>query len=530
MRSQRVGRAVTGLLVFALLSAGCASTVQTRTTTELSSDGPGSQGLSSTGTAPAPSAGTSGTAAGTGSTTGAVTPGGGSLPGGGSGGTTTGSTGSSGPSLTAGSTTGTVAATGPGWDKTSVYFGVPTEEDLSKTLAAAGISFSPGSLQADVKAIADDLNAKGGLFGRKLVPVFHDNHASDVSSNPEAAAEANCAALTQDRRVISVLNPIAPIESDSFLQCMKKTRTPLMSIGYSTYADDVYQKFGPYLYTTLTPSVSHFVPSYIPALAQAGYFGGWDTTGGTAKNAPAVVGILEPDTASGHTVAALQVTALRKAGIKVGQQYFYREDSSAYGSDMSAAILSFRNAGVSHVLDITNVAAAVVIFAETAQQQRYFPRYGMTSWLLPDTAASVFAQAGVSQQLSGAVGIGWTPGGDVNSAHDPGQTAPQRACMQALARQGVTYSGDKQRFALNTAWALCDDVNLLVNAAKRGGGLTPDALKAGMEALTTSFQPAVTFSSALSQATHFVPGSHRVLQYDTGCSCFHYEGATHRMS
>ena len=416
---------------------------------------------------------------------------------------------------------------GIGWDKGSIFFGVPTEEDLSRTLGAAGISFYPGSVQGDVKAIAADLNARGGLFGRKLVPVFYDNHATDVSSNPAGSAQANCTAFTQDHRVITVLNPIAPIENDAFLQCMKKTRTPLMSIGFSTYDDSVYQRFGPNLFTTLTPNVSRFIPSYIPALGNAGFFGGWNTTTGAASRAPAVVGLLEPDTSSGHTVAALQVAALKKAGIKVGAQYFYREDTTAYGADMSSAILSFRNASVTHLLDITNVAAAVVVFAQTAQQQRYFPRYGMTSWLLPDTAASVFAQSGISQQLKGAIGIGWTPGGDVNQAHDPGKTAQQRACEQALARQGISYSGTTQRFALNTAWALCDDLNLLVAAAARGGGLSPEALRFGLESV--ALQPAVTFSSALSAANHSVPGSHRDLLFEAGCTCFAYHGPAHRI-
>jgi len=510
--SLRTSRGPAVLLVGFLLAAGCGSTAQTRTAVLGATQGaPAEQlGQAPVEQAPTSTAGAAGTAAVPGTTvpvgvaSGAVTP---SV---------------TGPSEQAAAQS-VLTTSGPGWDKSSIYFGVSTEEDLSRTLGAAGISFYPGSIQGDVRAIVADLNARGGLLGRKLVPVFHDNAAADVSSNPEVAAQENCAAFTQDRHVVAVLNPIAPIESDSYLQCMKNAHTSLLSIGYSTYADDVYRKFGPYLYTTLTPNVSRFVPSYIPALKDAGYFGGWDANSSKAKSGPAVVGILEPDTSSGHTLAALQSTALKRAGIKVGSTYFYREDSTTYGSDMSAAVLSFRNAGVSHLLDITNVAAGVLIFAETAQQQRFFPRYGMTSWLLPDTAASVFAQAGISQQLNGAIGIGWTPGGDVNAAHDPGKTAPQRACEQALARQGITYSANTQRFALNTAWALCDDVNLLVAAATRGGGLSPEALRIGLEALS-SFQPAVTFSNGLSVTNHSVPGSDRALVFDPACDCFAYKG------
>lgn len=525
MAVQRPSPLLLSVVAGALALTACGSTVQTRNTVSqpssvLSGEQAGQPSVDP-GTSGSLSGGTVGTGArlgtGGGSSSGTVPTG--------SGGSTTGSTGS--PSRpTTGGTTGTspLASAGPGWDQRSVYFGVPTEEDLSKTLGAAGISFYPGSIQGDVNAVVADVNAQGGLFGRKLVPVFHDNAAANVSSNPAAAAQANCAAFTQDRRVVAVMNPIAPIENDAFLQCMKKTRTPLLSIGYSTYADSVYARFGPYLYTTLTPNISRFIPSYIPALGQAGFYGGWNTTTGKPMTGSAVVGILEPDTDSGHTAADLQKVALAKQGVKVGSTYFYREDSSTYGSDMSAAILNFRNAGVTHLLDITNVAAGVLIFAETAQQQRYFPRYGMTSWLLPDTAASTFVQAGIQQQLNGSIGIGWTPGGDVNHAHDPGQTAVQKACLKALERQGVKYNPQSQRYAIMVAWALCDDVNLLVAAAKRGGGLSAQALSAGLGGLTSVFQPAVTFSSALSATNHSVPGSHRALVYDGGCTCFAYQG------
>lgn len=418
-----------------------------------------------------------------------------------------------------------LSPTGPGWDTTSVYVGVPTQEDLGAYLGALGISFDPGSIQADVRAIAADVNARGGVLGRRLVPVFHDNRTTDVSGNPSGTAQENCSAFTQDRKVIAVLNGIAPIEGESFLQCMKAARTPLLSMGYSVYDDDVFRRYGPHLRTTLVPGVSRFVPSYVTALSRAGYFGGWDAATATAASTPAVVGLLEPDTAMGRKVAALLETAMQRAGVEVGATYFYKEDASSYGADMSAAILRFRNAGVTHMIDITNVAAAVLIFAQTAQQQRYFPRYGMTSWLLPDTAAQTFRDSGISQQLHGAIGVGWTPGGDVDVEHDPGETAPQRACRQVMAKAGLDYSGQQKRFALHTAWVLCDAIGLLVAAAERGGGLSPESLARGMGA-GAPLVPAVTFSNGLSASSPSLPAAYREIHYDTGCTCFVYRGPT----
>lgn len=69
---------------------------------------------------------------------------------------------------------------------------------------------------------------------------------------------------------------------------------------------------------------------------------------------------------------------------------------------------------------------------------------------------------------------------------------------------------------------------LVGSGGTRGtGGSTA---RSGLAGLGTAVRPAVTFSSALSSANHSVPGSHRALVYDNGCTCFAYAGPAHSFS
>ena len=506
MRSRPAAVAV---LAVGIALAGCGSTVQVRGTAQTSSLGLDGTGLGAASAPPVSTDGSGSTPQQPGTS--------GARPGAAPGGTMV----TSPEGTTSAPGAGQLpSVSGPGWDAHNIYVGFTSEEDLSTVLKGFAISFNPGSIQADVKAIAAHLNAHGGILGRKLVPVFRDHPSSE---SPETAAGATCAAFTQDRRVAAVVNAVAPAETPAFLECFRHKGTPLISTGYSTYDEKAYRQYGPYLVTNVVPSMTAFVPGFVPMLKSAGYLGGWDTLQAKPSRAPVVVGLLEPDTPAGHSAAQLQTTAFTKAGVKT-TSFFYKEDVSSYSTDMQAAVLAFKQAGVTHITDITNTATGVLIFAQTANQQQYFPRYAMTSWLLPATAASVFAQGGLSKQLTGAVGVGWTPGGDVEDAKDPGATSAQAACNAIMIEAGIDYRASGNRTARYVSWALCDAVNLISRSMTTANGLSAAAVRDGISSSGRTFAPAATFASGIGATTSWVPSTFRTLLYDTGCTCFSYTG------
>lgn len=221
-----------------LATAACGSTVQSGGGTAfggaetltpdgsaaVGGDGLGGEGMGGedlTGDGLAPSAG-GGTGAafggGAGETTGAF--GGGSTASGGSAGgalTTSGGgpTSSGFGTGTTGDAAGSEVVHGPGVTDKTIALGIPYCTDCSSANAALGAGGEdPGDQRRYMQAALDDVNARGGVLGRKLVPVFHAISASD---NIDTSAQAMCETWTKDNKVLSMF-----MRGKIIYQCAKK--------------------------------------------------------------------------------------------------------------------------------------------------------------------------------------------------------------------------------------------------------------------------------------------------------------------
>jgi hypothetical protein len=87
---------------------------------------------------------------------------------------------------------------GPGVTADTIKLGV-TIIDYAK-LRSVGIKGDWGDMRITWDALIGDVNSHGGVFGRKIVPVYADYSVID-----QASAEAACVALTQDTKVFAVL-------------------------------------------------------------------------------------------------------------------------------------------------------------------------------------------------------------------------------------------------------------------------------------------------------------------------------------
>jgi hypothetical protein len=294
-------------------------------------------------------------------------------------------------------------------------------------------------------------------------------------------------------------------------------------MGYATYDDQIYREAGPFIWSLMMPSLNRLMPAWFAGLKRQSYFTGWDASNGAPGSAPVKVGILEPDTPIGNRTAGLIRSQLSQAGVTDVAQFLYKEDTSSYASDMSSAVLRFRSAGVTHVLNLSNIAAAWLVFMETAEQQGFRPRYGLTTFNLGESGA----QNGMGRQLTGSVGVGWVPGSDVDAGHFPPANDAQKACRAALQRGGQSFADNSQALALWVGLVLCDSLKMISTAAVRGGGLTPEQISAGLAALGEGFQMASTFANGLTPANRGAPGSVRDLYYIPSCTCFAYQGPAH---
>ena len=91
----------------------------------------------------------------------------------------------------------------PGVTASTIRVGIPYV-DLS-SLAALGIKLNQGSFPDAYNAMIANLNAHGGINGRKVVPYL-------VAVNPTgtAAASTACTQLTEDDKVFVALAPLSP--------------------------------------------------------------------------------------------------------------------------------------------------------------------------------------------------------------------------------------------------------------------------------------------------------------------------------
>lgn len=516
MRRNRMSACLLALLATAAVTA-CGSTVQSAGpgTTSLGAGGvPGGDGLG----APRAVDGSAPLAAGdpAAPTTagGAVVPGGSATSGGtaaGPGAPGAGAGGAGAPA--AGPAAASIPETGPGWDKSTVYIGVATQKDVQQAFETVGVNgLNAGDQEGTAKAVAAELNRRGGLFGRKVQIVFRDHATIATAQDPSSTAQATCTYFTQDRPVIAFLNPVTLMDGAALRSCFAKARVPLLSASVASLDQKAAQAYAPYLITSVAPTWDPFAAVLVSRLKAQGYFGGWNASTGEAVPGTAKVGILiKTDEISSRIVDLLRkrVEAAGAPGVEV---YSFKE-----GAEMSSAVLQFRGRGVTHVI---STDGALLGFMLAAEDQGYRPRYALSSFLTP---AALLEGTAPPRQLIGSIGAGWSPSVDVTDARDPGDTGPgETECKAILKKGGQTFEG--KRLAEAVGYAFCDGLRLIVSSAVAGGGLTGPQVAAGMQSAGPRLQSSFGFGNGLGQGRFFLPGAVRDLAYDTRCRCFAYQG------
>jgi ABC-type branched-subunit amino acid transport system substrate-binding protein len=491
---------VSALLVLAVGSAGCGSTVQLRANTQVQGslgELDGGTGVPTTlGTAPPQGSGS--TVDLEGGTTSAV--GGSQQPG--AAGESSGSP--SGPQGTGSipGRTGTGPTSGFGFTATKAFLGVEYIDGGDAFLASAGYSsLTTGDAQALVNTIAADINRKGGVLGRRLVPVFQKTDAATGSSNPGTTAQAACAKFTQDDKVFAVVLA-SPAQA-----CLAKSK--VMSMYFSNNVDDEeLNKTAPYTRRPTAYSFTQLIPLLINRLVAHRYL---------TKDSK--VGILWPQepTNSGERIVTDLKRQLTSRGFQVTADYGYDFSSAVAAAGSSPnAVLPFRSAGVDRVI---SVDASVAYFMTAAEQQGYRPRYALNSNL---NLASVMESVPPPRQLEGAVGVGWQPINDVAPANRDLSPPGFASCKKYMNDSGQNPTG----FALAILTLYCDSVRLALYAAQSGGGFDSQSLQLGLASKGTSYPSASVLKTAFSDRRMDGARGARDIAFVSGCRCFKYLSRT----
>ena len=222
------------------------------------------------------------------------------------------------------------AATTQGITATTIRVGIPYVDFAA--VRAEGVNLNPGNYVDAYQALIANMNAHGGILGRKIVPYL-------VAVDPfsPAPAATSCTQLTQDDKIFVALAPLMP-------DCYLADNVPTINgsgLEQKTYSPGWAPDF------TLTPPFSAYDPLQLSVFAKMGSF----------KNKK--VAVFGGDSTDESEVTVVQ-SALKKLHVDVVTTAV---DSAPEGDDPAAyaqvAIITqrFKSAGVNEVVAVGDGSA-----------------------------------------------------------------------------------------------------------------------------------------------------------------------------
>jgi hypothetical protein len=506
-------RQIVGAVTLGLALSACGSTVQVSSSTSAGDGLTAPDGGIEQGTG-----GSTGAALGGGSTGSATRPGGG-----GTGGATTGSGGSSGAIATS-APLPSQAATGLGVTAKTISLGFGYASDGDAANAAIGADgITSGNEKANSQALVDEVNAHGGVAGRRLVPVFHPYNLT--SPDPGTAQdEAACQDWTVDHKVMAVFSSSL---SDNLVACLKKAGVVFVKGGQIVDADAAFLRQYANEILLSTMSIDRIFADQVRSLVRQDWFTGWDTVRGKAGPAPVKVGVLTYDNGSftralngvllpalkavGHPVAPSDVIQVHR-----GQQ---ESDTAGTAAQIKTATLKLQQDGVTHLVLGDASGLILEFFGSNARTQGYYPRLGVTS----GAGVQVIHDNGLAsdQQLNGMAGTGWLPTIDLLASEGTKYSNSEtRRCLEIMKRRtGQTYTSTN---AATIALADCDGMFLFQRAMLSAPSLTPAGFIAGVEALGRGYTSPTVGPTFLSGRQHDDAVRAWDLNWVQSCTCVRY--------
>jgi len=418
------------------------------------------------------------------------------------------------------------SAVGPGVTDKEIFIGAGYAVNSAAANAALGAGgIDQGDDKKNTQIVIDDINAHGGVAGRKLTPVWYQLDATSPQTTDQQY-QAVCETLTKDNKVFAVGGGG---ESDTMLNCMNNAKVVAINDDL-TVSDAARLKRYPYYWELTSLNLDRMAVAEVAGVNAQGYFSGsWNTTTGTPAPVKAKVGVLTFDMPSfNHAVDQVLVPALAKLGYRPDAADIVRApapqsqaDVGNAGAAVSSAVLKFRGDGVTHVFILEDSAILSLLFANNADSQGYHPRYAANT----QTGQQALVDSGAYPrgQLAGTVGIGWLPGLDItpaeNTDNGPYSNDTRRRCVQLYKEHGVTYeSANAEAVALGT----CNTFWFFRDVMKHVTVLNRDGFRAAAERMGTSFETASTLVTRFDSNHHDGVAAVRYWAYKAECGCMRY--------
>lgn len=358
------------------------------------------------------------------------------------------------------------------------------------------------------RALVNAMNARGGLVGRKILPVTAESDTASADWNTQF--QAACDTFTRDNEVSAVVGYVFGF-FDGFESCLAKAGVVHLNGAY-TVGDEQDLRRYPTLFATSTLTADRRYLLQAAAAVREGWLTRESKLGllldECANDQRAVKNTLEPYLkAQGITVADRRTFSCAGGAGDVGPA----------ASQVQAAVLAFRQRGVDRVF-VEGIPT--VLFAQTAESQGYRPGYLVTS----TSPGSALEPNMPQEQAKNVHGYGWLPEVDVSLSKQPPKTAPQKRCLELLASQQVRPT---QYNDFLNAYTACDGLFLYERALQlTNGSAATGSVVAALGSLGTSYPGVGVYGgkTSISRDRRSLPTTYRPWAFSAGCSCFDYTG------
>jgi ABC-type branched-subunit amino acid transport system substrate-binding protein len=306
------------------------------------------------------------------------------------------------------------------------------------------IGISAEQQQAAWQAYVDDINARGGLNGRKIVPAYASYDPLSEDSGRRA-----CLSLTQDAKVFAV---VGGFNFPSSVSCVTRENKTALISGYASTSDELFaQADGRFI--TLYPAASRMMAMTVDALARAGRLKG------------RTIGILnqQANDPGAKTSARLEAT-LKARGFDVKRRADLSADPGTSSSQVPVTVNQFRSEGINTVFVLSGPSTSTQ-FVQQAESQGYRPAYHTTDWASMSNDVSV---QNMPAAFDGTIGT-TSYLGYANKMPPFPETKPAARCREIYNAR----SGRKLAKISTAEYAItmqsCDSILVFERAAKAAG-------------------------------------------------------------
>lgn len=381
--------------------------------------------------------------------------------------------------------------------------------DNSQSTAAAGAS-DPRTVNARnvTEAIVKALNARGGVQGRKLVPIYFQFNGQSADYSTQAAAA--CAKFTEDNRVALVIDNSFGA-TGGFRECLQKKGVPSLTTQsegdrQSSRAATLHANPGGMVLERQYGAV-------LEQLVATKYVGSASKVGVVVEDCPDVNRAWDQTLAPLAKRLGLKDPNVRRFECAVG----FSSLGNA-GSAMSAAVLAFAQAGIDRVMFVSHFEdVLLLLFASTAESQSFRPGYMLSSGAQPHYLRTQLPEG----QWPQFHGVGDAPYNDTDDARP---TGADPRCLQLVRSAGLLPANQDD---VGTVLFICAPYLLLDTIlARSNGAADARSLVDTMNGLGTSF----VSPGSVGGRTRFGPDRRdggdavRVFAYVAACQCLRYTG------